>query len=262
MNPKYNFFQPNIDFRSNLNNNIPQIGLSVGFNDPLLTESISGDVDFIWYDLEHVLYDNSSINLHLLACRFKQTMSFVRLGDFTSGNIKNVLDAGANGIIAAQIKSYEEALIFTENCKYPPLGNRGAGPRIPSNYRPVDHTYFENANKYLFVSVMIETKEALDDLDKILTIPNLDSIVIGPYDLSGALTKLGDIENTYFEKILIDIIEKSHKYNKYVGIGMPINIKFAKKMINLGVDWLQIGNDHEYLINNVSSVYKGLKNNL
>ena len=103
MNPKYNFFQPNIDFRSNLNNNIPQIGLSVGFNDPLLTESISDDVDFIWYDLEHVLYDNSSINLHLLACRFKQTMSFVRLGDFTSGNIKNVLDAGANGIIAAQI---------------------------------------------------------------------------------------------------------------------------------------------------------------
>ena len=262
MNPKYNFFQPNIDFRSNLNNNIPQIGLSVGFNDPLLTESISDDVDFLWYDLEHVLYDNSSINLHLLACRFKQTMSFVRLGDFTSGNIKNVLDAGTNGIIAAQIKSYDEALIFTENCKYPPLGNRGAGPRIPSNYRPVDHTYFENANKYLFVSVMIETKEALDDLDKILTIPNLDSIVIGPYDLSGALTKLGDIENTYFEKILIEIIEKSHKYNKYVGIGMPINIKFAKEMINLGVDWLQIGNDHEYLINNVSSVYKGLKYNL
>ena len=43
---------------------------------------------------------------------------------------------------------------------------------------------------------------------------------------------------------------------------MPINIKFAKKMINLGVDWLQIGNDHEYLINKVSSVYKGIKNNL
>ena len=82
-------------------------------DDPLLTESISDDVDFLWYDLEHVLYDNSSINLHLLACRFKQTMSFVRLGDFTSGNIKNVLDAGANGIIAAQIKSYEEALIFS-----------------------------------------------------------------------------------------------------------------------------------------------------
>ena len=116
MNPKYNFFQPNIDFRSNLNNNIPQVGLSVGFNDPLLTESISDDVDFLWYDLEHVLYDNSSINLHLLACRFKKTMSFVRLGDFTSGNIKNVLDAGANGIIAAQIKSYEEALIFSNNC--------------------------------------------------------------------------------------------------------------------------------------------------
>ena len=43
---------------------------------------------------------------------------------------------------------------------------------------------------------------------------------------------------------------------------MPINIKFAKKMINLGVDWLQIGNDHEYLINNVSSVYTGIKNDL
>ena len=259
MNTQNNFFNPIINFRSNLKKNIHQIGLSVGFNDPLLSESISDEVDFLWYDLEHVLFDNSAFNSHLLSCRFKKTMSFVRLGDFSAASIKNVLDAGANGIIAAQINSYEDAIKFSNNCRYPPLGNRGAGPRIPSNYRPIDQSYFEDANKYIFVCVMIETKKALDELDKILTIPNLDSIVIGPYDLSGAITKLGDIENTYFDKILTNIIQEAHNCNKYVGIGMPINLKFAKEMINKGVDWIQIGNDYEYLIKNVSNIYKGLK---
>ena len=60
---------------------------------------------------------------------------------------KSVLDAGANGIIAAQINTFEEAVLFADNCRYPSQGRRGANPRVPSNYRSIDDSFFELASK-------------------------------------------------------------------------------------------------------------------
>ena len=107
---------------------------------------------------------------------------------------------------------------------------------------------------------MIETIGALNAIEDIVQIKNLDSVVIGPYDLSGAIHKLGDVQNPIVEDAIKRIISTAKKYNKFVGIGMPINIEYAQKMIALGVDWVQIGNDHEYLIKQVEVVMKSLNN--
>ena len=150
--------------------------------------------------------------------------------------------------------------MFSDNCRYPTMGTRGAGARVPSNYRSVDDSFFELANENIFVAVMIETIGALNDIEDIVQIKNLDSVVIGPYDLSGAIHKLGDVQNPMVEDAIKKIILTAKKYNKFVGIGMPINIEYAQKMIALGVDWVQIGNDHEYLIKQVEVVMKSLNN--
>ena len=105
---------------------------------------------------------------------------------------------------------------------------------------------------------MIETIGALNAIEEIVQINNLDSIVIGPYDLSGAIHKLGDVQHPIVEEAFNKIILTAKKHNKYVGIGMPINIEYAKKMIALGVDWVQIGGDHEYLIKQLEVVMKTL----
>ena len=60
------FFNPMIKFRDNLNNGQIQYGIAVGFDDGLVSEAIADDVDFIWYDMEHVVMDQSSLNSHLL----------------------------------------------------------------------------------------------------------------------------------------------------------------------------------------------------
>ena len=105
--------------------------------------------------MEHVVMDQSSLNSHLLSCRSKQKFSIVRVGNYSPSGIKPVLDAGANGIIAAQINTLEEAVLFADNCRYPSQGRRGANPRVPSNYRSIDDSFFELANNNIFVSVMI-----------------------------------------------------------------------------------------------------------
>ena len=254
------FFNPIKKFRDNLKDGQIQYGISVGFNDGLVSEAIADDVDFLWYDMEHVVMDQSSLNSHFLSCRSKQKFSIVRVGNHNPSGIKPVLDAGANGIIAAQINNLEEAVLFSDNCRYPTLGTRGAGARVPSNYRSVDDSFFELANENIFVAVMIETVGALNAIEDIVQIKNLDSVVIGPYDLSGAIHKLGDVQNPMVEDAIKKIILTAKKYNKFVGIGMPINIEYAQKMISLGVDWVQIGNDHEYLIKQVEVVMKSLNN--
>jgi len=253
------FFEPVITFRKNLDLGRTQYGISITFNDSLLSDSVADNVDFLWYDLEHNMIDPSTLNSHLLSCRSKQKFSLVRIGDHKPSSIKPVLDAGANGIIASQIHNLEEAVAFCDNCRYPPKGKRGVGPRVPSNYRPINHTHFEQANKNIFVAVMIETMGAFNAIEDIAQINNLDSIVIGPYDLSGAIHKLGDIHNTIVQEAIEHIIMTAKKYKKIIGIGMPINVIYAKKMVSLGVDWVQIGSDYEYIISHAEDIMSRLK---
>ena len=72
------FFKPAIKFWNNLDVGQIQYGISITFNDALLSESIADNVDFLWYDLEHNMIDPSSFNSHLLSCRSKQIFSLVR----------------------------------------------------------------------------------------------------------------------------------------------------------------------------------------
>ena len=108
---------------------------------------------------------------------------------------------------------------------------------------------------------MIETMGAFSAIDDIVQINNLDSIVIGPYDLSGAIHKLGDIHNPVVEEAIEHIIITAKKYNKYIGVGMPINVKYAKKLVSLGVNWVQIGSDFEYIISQSEDIMSKLKYN-
>jgi len=121
-------------FREQLAAGTPQIGAAVTFSDPLLSDALADSVDFLWYDLEHTGLDPGALNAHLLAARGKETASIVRLADVHPAALKPVLDAGAEGIVAAQVRTADEVEQLVRNCMYPSQGARGAGPRVPTNY--------------------------------------------------------------------------------------------------------------------------------
>ena len=100
------------------------------------------------------------------------------------------------GHIAPQVRSAAEVQRAVDDCRYPPQGKRGYGPRVPSNFgRSGGDDYVAAANAGVFAAVMIETREAVEAIDDIYAIPGLDSIVLGPYDLSGSLGLLGQVEH-------------------------------------------------------------------
>lgn len=247
-------------FRETMRSGDVCVGASITMTDPLITDCLGDSVEFFWIDLEHCNMSPEALNGHLLAARGRSVPSIVRVTEGKTPFIKPVLDAGADGIIVPQVTTVEEVIAVVNDCRYPPLGRRGYGPRVPSNYgRDGGANYIERANKNVFVAVQIETKEAYDALDEIVAVPGLDSIVIGPWDLSSALGVLGDIENPIVVSAIETIVRKSKDAGLFVGAGMGPDAEYACKMASRGIQWLQVGGDFGYLITCADQISKRVR---
>ena len=241
-------------FRQRLGDGKPAIGAAVTFSDALLSDALADSVDFLWYDMEHTQMDPGALNDHLMAARGKETASLVRVAVVHPLTLKPVLDAGAEGIVVAQVHDVEEVEAFVRNCIYPPDGTRGLGPRVPTNFgRFGGAQYVSLANEMVFTSVMIETAEAFEAIDRIVNVKRLDSVVIGPYDLSGAIGTLGEVDSPVVNDAIDRIIASARAAGVYVGMGMPVSPGFASTMFARGVNWVQLGSDFEYMIQRVDA---------
>ncbi|MEJ0068379.1 MAG: aldolase/citrate lyase family protein [Pseudomonadota bacterium] len=132
--------------------------------------------------------------------------------------IMKSLDAGCYGIICPMINTREECERFVRACRYAPKGYRSSGPIRASLYGGPD--YAEKANETILTFAMIETKEAVGNLDAILSTPELDAIYVGPSDLSltyGFGPGL-DRAEPEMEKIIGTIIAACKKHNIKAGI--------------------------------------------
>ncbi|MEZ4864588.1 MAG: aldolase/citrate lyase family protein [Caldilineaceae bacterium] len=149
---------------------------------------------------------------------------------------------------------------IVHDCRYPPLGTWGYGPRVPSNYgRDGGADYIARANRELFVAVQIETAEALAALDEILATPGLDSLVLGPWDLSGALGRLGEVEHPTMVAAIETVIAKSRAAGCFVGAGMGTDPAYAATMAQRGVQWLQVGCDYGYLVEGMEGLAAAIR---
>lgn len=239
------------------------IGASISFSDPRVTDALADSVDFLWIDLEHSFMSPETLSAHLLAARGRNKPGLVRVTGSNTPFIKPVLDMGADGIIVPQIRTLSEVRQIVSDCRYPPLGTRGFGPRVPTNYGREDGpAYVERANRDLFVAVQIETAEALAAVEEIVRIPGLDSLVIGPWDLSGALGRLGEVEHPTVVAAIERTIATARAAGLSVGAGMGTDPAYAAKMAKRGVQWLQVGSDFGYMIQAMDSITKGIRNEL
>jgi len=224
------------------------VGIGVTYADPLVSETVGDALDFIWLDLEHVAMSFDAMNAHLLAARSRNISTVVRVADGHPAVLKPILDAGADGIILAQVETVDEVRRLIDGCLYRPVGRRGMGPRVPMNYGRANlNDYLTIANTNMFVSVMIETAEAAAAIDQIVALNGLTSIVIGPFDLSGSLGLPGQVEHPKVVETIDRVIAAARKAGVFVGCGMPADPAFARRMIDRGVNWLQLGGDFEYL---------------
>tara|TARA_A100001037_G_C15039857_1_gene584931 strand:+ start:167 stop:928 length:762 start_codon:yes stop_codon:yes gene_type:complete len=243
-------------FRAKLARGEPCIGPSITYSDPTVTETLAPESDFLWIDTEHTPLSLESVIAHLLAARACATPALVRVPVNETSAIKRLLDIGASGVIVPQVRTVAEVERAVADMRYPPVGRRGFGPRRPADYgRTSLEEHLSTANENVFAAVQIETAEALESVEAIASVPGLDSIVLGPMDLSGALGRLGDVGHPEVEAAMDRVIAAARAAGITVGIGMGADPALAQRWITRGVHWVQLGCDFEYLLNGAQSAF-------
>jgi 4-hydroxy-2-oxoheptanedioate aldolase len=144
-----------------------------------------GGYDSLTVDMQHGPVDYGSLVSMLQAISTTDTVPIVRVPWHDPGLIMQVLDAGCYAVICPMIGTREQAEAFVGACRYPPAGYRSFGPYRATLYGGEDYT--EHADDAIVTMAMIETREALQNLDGILGVPGLDAVFVGPSDLGQSL---------------------------------------------------------------------------
>ena len=198
--------------------------------------------DSLTIDLQHGVVDYQAAIAMLTAISTTPTMPVVRVPWLEPGIVMKVLDAGAYGVICPMINTREEAQRLVAYTHYAPRGVRSYGPVRALLYAGAD--YLQHANDTIVAFAMIETRQALDNLDSILSVEGLDAIYIGPSDLSLALgckPAFEEVEPPVAQAIQ-HILDRA-KAHKIVAAIHNGTAEGALQRIGMGFQFVTIGSD-------------------
>jgi 2-dehydro-3-deoxyglucarate aldolase/4-hydroxy-2-oxoheptanedioate aldolase len=135
-------------------------------------------------DMEHGAFEPSSAARSITLAKALGMKVFTRVDSAERVPIQHALDFGSDGVILPQIESLAHARAATVFAKFPPLGVRGFGGGKTYNYLPAPPHFVEAENRRTKCWVMIETVQALEEVEEIAGLETVDGLFIGPNDLS------------------------------------------------------------------------------
>ncbi len=202
--------------------------------------------DSLTIDLQHGVIDYAQMLGMLQAISTTPTVPVVRVPWLEPGIIMKSLDAGAYGIICPMVNTREDCQRLLSYTRYAPKGTRSFGPIRALLYGGAD--YPQHANDTIVTFAMIETAQALDNLDAILSVEGLDAIYIGPSDLSLALgcRPVFDDVDPKAQQAIDHILERAKAHGVKAGIhnGLP---RVAKERIAKGFRFVTVSSDARLL---------------
>lgn len=160
-------------------------GLWITLESPSLTE-IAARLGFDWVviDAEHGHLDLKVVMEHIRVANLSGLTALVRVSDIQQGLIKRIMDIGADGILVPQARRAEEMAAAVSYAKYPPEGIRGIGAERSTRWAANIGSCVQRANDQTLVIPLLETAEAGRDLDRILQLPGIDALFLGPHDFA------------------------------------------------------------------------------
>ena len=232
------------------------------FTDPAAVEIMGfAGFDFVIIDAEHGPISMQSAQNMIRAAETANITPIIRVSSDDEALILRALDIGAQGIEIPQINSKSQAIKAVKSVKYSPQGERGVCRYVrAANYSSMDKfKYFKFANEETMIIAHIEGVEGINNLDEILSVPGIDVIFIGPYDLSQSLGIPGEVNNPLVTERMKEVVLKC-KENK-VSVGTFVDdIKTAKFWVSLGVQYISFSVDVGILYNASKNIISKLKN--
>lgn len=198
--------------------------------------------DSLTIDMQHGPVDYQAAVTMLQAMSASRVTPLARVPWNEPGIIMKMLDAGVYGIICPMINTRAQCEAFVGACRYPPLGFRSMGPTRATLYAGAD--YAAHANDTVITMAMIETKEAMGNLDDILSTPGLDAIYVGPSDLSQSYGRGPGSDYAEADRIawLETIIAACKRHGIVAGIHTG-SADYALKVKAMGYQLATVGSD-------------------
>lgn len=214
--------------------------------------------DSLTIDTQHGLPDYANMLGMLQAISTTPTVPLVRVTWNDPALIMRALDAGALGIICPMINSREEAEAFVGACRYAPQGYRSYGPVRASVVHGAD--YPNRANDLVLTFAMIETAQAVENVDAIMSTPGLDGIYVGPADLSLSMggAERSDLTEPRLVEVLDTILAAARRHNIIAGIHTNAP-DYAHKMIAKGFQLVSMSSDTSFLRSAAQAVINQMK---
>jgi 2-dehydro-3-deoxyglucarate aldolase/4-hydroxy-2-oxoheptanedioate aldolase len=208
-----------------------------------------GGWDAVWLDQEHAGLSIEMIGQCARAARAADLDCFVRLTATDYATVMRPLEAGAGGIMAAQIRTPAEAAKVIEWAKFWPQGLRGVNSTgVDGRFGTMSlANYMRQANESTYVIIQIEHAEAVENVEAIAALPNLDALFIGPADLSQSMGLPGETDHPKVLVAIERVAAACRKANIAWAI-LPKDVAVAKRCIELGCSMLSVGGDNVALV--------------
>lgn len=242
------------------------MSLRVGMGNPSIEVASKLGFDYVYFDFEHgVLGIETFAQLIREAC-LAGVISLCRAPGLDAAFVTRLLDAGASGIVFPHIKTKEDAVKAVELTKYKtqkiPHGKRGFEPAygIPKSDEENWEEYFNRVNEETLVGLMIEDKEAIDNIEGILSVKGVDFIYVGKMDLALSygvpFTPRAGSDHLVVEKAVATVCSECKKK----GIPVRFSVGLAAEDVVENVKrWLPKGRSCLFMVNDMTLLMHGAK---
>ncbi len=215
----------------------------VSCDSPYVAEVLShAGYDAVTIDHQHGMFGLDRVITLLQAVSSGPAMPMVRCSHLDLAEIGKLLDAGAYGLICPSIDTAEQCRALVSACRYPPVGRRSFGPSRGLLYGGSD--YVERANATVQVWAMIESSEALNNMEEIVNVSGLDGVYVGPNDMALSLGVQPGTSpvDAKVQEALRKVLEVGHAAGIAVG-AYCADAAMAVALVEDGYDLVTPGND-------------------
>jgi len=221
------------------------IGTNVALTDATVSELFGeAGYDFVWIDCEHSAMSLSDALNHVRAARGAGAAAFIRVPSNDPVVVKPYLELHPAAIIIPRIGGAEDAERAVGSCRYPPRGVRGFGPSRGVKFGEIaPPDYLQTVDRDVMVILQIEHINAVKEIDAILDVQGIDSVVTGPCDMSFTMGLAGQPGHP-------DVVAAVEKiYQVAMGRGVPAghstdyNPETLQRWLAMGISWVAVDGD-------------------
>jgi 2-dehydro-3-deoxyglucarate aldolase len=219
--------------------------------------------DWVVIETEHTAIDVSEVLRMVIAIEQRGSIPLVRLAWNDPIQAKAVLDSGAAGVLVPSINTKEDVQLAVKMTKYPPLGFRGVGLARAQGYGENFDEYIKNANSDGLLIVQIEHKDAVKNIEEILSVEGIDGTFIGPYDLSMSLGVPGQLSHPSVLEAQDKVLKATLAHGLIAGIHLvhpDTAANECKQTIAKGYRFIALGTDILFLGDSARALQKEARN--